>query len=88
MVNRRDFLPERDANGTVIGFKPGSGDFNADGQNYDYPDMPSKDFTGSHTRQEFLRGIFTAADFPLPAPGTLGSLPRNIYRGPVRSTWT
>ena len=27
-------------------------------------------------------GSGTAADFPLPAPGTLGSLPRNIDRGP------
>lgn len=82
VVHRRGFLPELDANGNVVGFQPGSGDFNADGQNYDYPDMPSKDFTGSHSRQQFLQGIFTAADFPLPAPGTHGSLPRNIYRGP------
>ena len=40
------------------------------------------DFTGSHSRQEFSRGLFTATDFPLPAPGTSGSFPHNIYRGP------
>ncbi len=82
VVSRGGFVPERDANGNVVGFARGSGDFNADGQNYDYPDTPSQDFTGSHSRQEFLSGLFTAADFPLPAPGAHGTLARNIYRGP------
>ena len=86
VASRGGFLPELDANGKVIGFRPGSGDFNADGQNYDYPNTPTQDFTGSHKRQEFLSGIFSAGDFPLPAPGALGTLPRNITEAPARST--
>ena len=66
----------------VIGFLPGSGDFNADGVNFDFPNAPSADFSGSNSRQEYLRGLFAAADFPLPAPGTLGNLPRHGFRGP------
>ena len=75
------FQPQRDGDGNVIGFLPGSGDFNADGVNFDFPNAPSADFSGSNSRQEYLRGLFAAADFPLPAPGTLGNLPRHGFRG-------
>ncbi len=59
------------------------GDFNADGTNFDRPNAPAdsikrRDFT----KQEFLQGMFTAADFPLPASGSFGSLGRNTFRGP------
>lgn len=76
------FQPIRDANGNVIGVAPGSGDFNADGYNYDFPNAPSQDFTGGHSRQDYLRGLFSSADFPIPSPGTGGNIERNIYRGP------
>ncbi|NUN00286.1 MAG: TonB-dependent receptor [Bryobacteraceae bacterium] len=82
VVNTAAFNPIRDASGRVIGFQPGSGDYNADGFNYDIPNTPSKDFTGSFSRQQYIRGLFTAADFPAPAPGTQGDLKRNIYRNP------
>jgi Carboxypeptidase regulatory-like domain len=58
------------------------GDYNADGYNYDYPNMPSQNFGGSHTRQQYLNGIFTAADFPAPTLGTDGNFKRNSYRNP------
>ncbi|MGA8272264.1 MAG: TonB-dependent receptor [Candidatus Sulfotelmatobacter sp.] len=58
------------------------GDYNLDGNNWDVPDTPSQNFTGSHSRQAYIHGIFTAADFPAPALGTEGNEPRNIYRNP------
>ncbi|HLV94501.1 MAG TPA: TonB-dependent receptor [Candidatus Acidoferrales bacterium] len=57
-------------------------DYNQDGVNYDIPNAPATDFSGSHSRQSYISGLFTAADFPAPAPGTEGSLKRNSYRNP------
>ena len=82
VVNRAAFAAIRDASGNFLGYAANSGDYNADGFNYDYPDRPSRDFTGPHSKDEYVAGIFTAADFPRPAPGTLGNLPRFFYRGP------
>ena len=67
-------------NGYVLA--PGSGDYNLDGTNYDVPGAPSQSFTGSHSRSAYLKGLFTASDFPQPATGTEGNLQRNIYRNP------
>jgi len=58
------------------------GDYNLDGVNWDIPDAPSRDFSGSHSRQQYINGLFTAADFPAPAAGSEGNLKRNIYRNP------
>lgn len=82
VVSTGAFQPETDANGTVIGFLPGSGDFNADGVNFDFPDAPNGGAGGSANRQAYLRGVFQRSDFPLPAPGALGSLARHAFRGP------
>jgi hypothetical protein len=58
-------------------------DFNADGVNNDRPNTPSfGSDVGSPSQSDYLTGIFTAADFPKPAPGTLGTLGRNSFRGP------
>ncbi len=76
------FQPITNSDGTVIGLMPGSGDFNADGYNYDFPNMPSQSFTGSHSRQDYLRGLFTAADFPVPALGQEGNEKRSLFTGP------
>ncbi len=76
---------QRDASGKAIGFAPGSGDFNLDGYNYDYPDRPVSDFAGSHSRQDFINGLFKISDFPAPAfnpGGTEGTSGRNSYRNP------
>src|SRR5262249_3082316 len=32
--------------------------------------------------QDYLHGIFKAADFPIPAAGTSGNLGRDVFRGP------
>ena len=58
------------------------GDYNMDGTNWDVPDAPSTNFSGSHSKQAYIHGIFTQADFPVPAAGTEGNLKRNIYRNP------
>ena len=58
------------------------GDYNADGTNWDVPNTPSTNYTGSHSEQQFLNGLFTATAFPAPAVGTEGNLKRNIYRNP------
>jgi hypothetical protein len=58
------------------------GDYNRDGNNWDIPDTPTQNFTGSHGRSAYINGLFTAADFPVPAAGTEGTELRNIYRNP------
>jgi len=70
-----------DANGTLIANT--GGDYNGDGSNYDVPNAPS---FGNHLsgkkKNDYLNGIFTASDFPVPALGTEGDLGRNTYDGP------
>ncbi len=58
------------------------GDYNLDGNDWDVPNAPSQSFSGSHSRSSYINGLFTAADFPAPAPGTEGNEPRNLYRNP------
>jgi hypothetical protein len=67
-------------NGYVLA--PNVGDYNLDGTGYDVPNLPTTNYTGSHSRSAYLHGLFTAADFPTPAIGTEGNEPRNIYRNP------
>jgi hypothetical protein len=59
-----------------------SGDFNGDGYDYDVPNVPSFGSTKSTSRSDFLKGVFAASAFPLPALGTEGNLGRNTYDGP------
>jgi Carboxypeptidase regulatory-like domain/TonB dependent receptor len=60
-----------------------NGDFNADGSGGDRPNAPDPSIKQSGwSRDEYLNGIFKTTDFPRPAPGTNGNLPRNAYRGP------
>jgi len=71
-----------DDGGSFLGLASDSGDWNADGYNYDFPNGATKNFTGSHSRQDYLRGLFAPSDFPVPAAGTNGNEKRNSYRGP------
>lgn len=82
VVNTSPWNPIKDSSGKVIGYQPGSGDYNADGNNYDLPNTPTTDFTGTFNRQQYINGIFKVSDFPLPTPGTQGNLARDIYRNP------
>ena len=58
------------------------GDYNADGTNWDTPNAPSFGAGKSYSRSDYLKGIFTAADFPAPGIGREGNLGRNTFRGP------
>ena len=68
-------------------------DYNADGTNMDYPDVPTFGATRTGlSRSDYLQGIFPCNTsgtgpclngvFPAPAPGQQGSLGRNTYHGP------
>jgi hypothetical protein len=60
-----------------------TGDFNADGYNYDVPNTPS---FGNHLkgqpRKAYLNGLFAASAFPAPVLGREGNLGRNTYDQP------
>jgi hypothetical protein len=58
------------------------GDFNADGLNYDAPNTPTFGHSLSASRSDFIRGLFPASAFPLPAAGKEGNLGRNTFDGP------
>jgi outer membrane receptor protein involved in Fe transport len=63
-----------------------TGDYNADGNNTDRPNLPAFGLDLPDTSQEaYVNGLFVASDFPRPtssAGWALGTLPRNAYRGP------
>ena len=58
-------------------------DFNADGVNSDRVNTPTSGLeTSGISDEEWIAGAFTAADFPVPPRGTLGTLARNGFYGP------
>ena len=58
-------------------------DFNLDGNNFDVPDTPAFGHSKSGlSRSDYLKGVFTASDFPAPPLGQEGNLGRNTFRGP------
>jgi hypothetical protein len=67
-----------------------TGDYNADGNNNDRPNLPSFGLNLPDTSQSaYINGLFKASDFPKPtspAGWALGTLPRNPYRGPHYKT--
>lgn len=75
------FIPVRNAAGVIVGNN--GCDFNADGNNYDYPNAPTfgKTLSGL-SRSNYIIGLFKATDFPKPALGQEGNLGRSEYRNP------
>ncbi len=66
---------------TVVGNT--GGDYNADGNNYDYPNLPSYGYTVPNTsRAALLSGVLKVSDFPVPSFGQEGSELPNRYRDP------
>jgi hypothetical protein len=59
-----------------------TGDYNADGFNYDFPNTPSFGNSLSTSRSNFIHGVFPASAFPIPTPGQEGNLGRNTFTGP------
>lgn len=82
--NGNAFNPIRDASGNVIGFRPDSGDYNADGFNYDFPNQPDA-LPRKFDRSQFLganagKAAYNRADFTAPAVGAEGNAIRNYFR--------
>lgn len=72
------FAPVFNATGQVVSNK--GGDYNADGSNYDVPNIPKfGSHLGGQSKKNFLNGIFPASAFPTPALGVEGNLGRNTY---------
>jgi hypothetical protein len=42
----------------ITGMAANSGDYNADGYNYDFPNLPVTGYGSGHSRQEYLTGVF------------------------------
>ncbi len=82
IFNGAPFAPLLDASGKVVGFKPGSGDYNADGVNFDFPNAPTTPLPSSFSRSQYINGIAPASAFGQPALGTEGNLKRGTYRNP------
>jgi len=76
------FEPIFNEQGQVVGEQPGGGDYNADGDNYDFPNAPSSGYSQPHSRQAYLNGLFPVSAFPVPALGTEGNELSNRFRGP------
>jgi hypothetical protein len=56
------------------------GDYNADGDNNDYPNASS--YHQGNSRSAFLSGIFAPGQFTVPTPGTNGNEKINQFRNP------
>ncbi len=77
-------------NGVPNGYEPNSGDFNADGDNMDYPDVSS--YKTSHARKNYINGLFPlncanglldgCGPFTYPQFGTEGTEKMNQFRNP------
>ena len=57
------------------------GDYNADGDNYDYPNVSS--YQQGTSRSAYLSGVFASGQFTAPAQGTQGNEKFNPFRNPA-----
>lgn len=79
------FQPILNSSKQVVGLAPGSGDYNADGFNYDFPNVTS--YSQPTSRSAFLNGLFTASNFPAPTLGSEGNERPYAFRGPNYFNW-
>ena len=64
----------------AVGYAPGSGDYNADGNNLDYPDAVS--YKQSTKNSDWLTGAIPTSDFAVPTFGNEGNEKPMQFRGP------
>jgi hypothetical protein len=66
----------------ITGLAPNSGDYNADGNNFDYPNVTN--YAQGTSKQAFLTGVFSSptTQFTQPTLGTEGNEKQNGFRGP------
>jgi hypothetical protein len=74
------FQPVRDASGNITGLGPNSGDYNADGNNNDYPNVVT--YSMLTARQAYLNGSIFRSNFTQPALGTEGNEKWGQFRHP------
>ena len=75
------FQPVFDNDGAMVGNN--GCDFNADGLNNDFLDTPAfGNSVDNPSRQRYLDGLFTQADFPRPQTVRNGTLGRNTFTNP------
>jgi hypothetical protein len=80
------FAPLKDAAGNFTGYAPGSGDYNADGDNFDFPDVNSYHY--STARKSYLNGLFPSGTFTAPTTfGIEGNEAYNQFRQPGFNQW-
>jgi Carboxypeptidase regulatory-like domain len=85
ITNNAAFNPIRDPDtNEVIGLNPNSGDYNADGFNYDFPNQ-APNLPRIFSRDNFLgsnsgKAVYTPAQFPVPTIGTQGDALRSYFR--------
>ena len=63
-----------------MGYPPGSGDYNADGNNADYPNATS--YKQSTSNSAWLKGAIPQSDFAVPTFGQEGNEKPMQFRGP------
>jgi hypothetical protein len=76
------FQPIQNSQGQVIGMQPGSGDYNADGDNYDFPNIAPGGYKTQRSRRAFLTGMFSSGQFQGPTMGTEGNELSDRFRSP------
>jgi len=59
-----------------------TGDYNADGVNFDIPNAPANYCSGSYSEQSYLNGLFAPGTFTAPPAGSEGNVKRNSCRNP------
>lgn len=64
----------------AVGYAPGSGDYNADGNNLDYPDALS--YHQSSDNKSWLTGAIPKSNFAIPSFGSGGNEKPMQFRGP------
>ena len=64
----------------AVGYAPGSGDYNADGNNLDYPNATS--YKQSTSNSAWLKGAIPQSDFAVPTFGQEGNEKPMQFRGP------
>jgi len=79
------FEPITNSSGQFVGYQPGSGDYNADGDNFDFPDVTT--YSQGTSRHAYLNGIFTAGQFPQPTFGQEGNEKYNRFVSPGFNEW-
>ena len=68
------------ASDPAVAYAPGSGDFNGDGNNLDYPDVVS--YHQLTDNKAWLTGAIPASDFAVPTFGQQGNEKPQSFRGP------